>query len=357
MSFKKQVLVLKDVSEQNLPSCKPLTGIARIEIDGGIAQLFLSLINTPSQLGGEFFALVVDGHKQSHFFSLGTRPVSTIKVFESAPSIDCGVAIGIFLVKNSLPTLLAFSRTSEKDCSITQFKKIIADKQLEHFKHKRKTQTLSEKESINDVIYQPTVTQPEITSTEQFKKLENSICYDDEAVATENYYQYDCQPQKKLDQIKDFEQNVSNKDVLSSSPSPQKTHQEQPIANSAKNETDAHSSQNNANPVAYYEQVKRELTEIFEKFPQEPTLQKLFHKSKWAKIYYSKEKYYVVGVIMENEREKFICYGVPGVYSPTPPEQLKGFCSFVPASIFNMTGAGYWMLFQDAFSGKCVLHK
>ena len=92
-------------------------------------------------------------------------------------------------------------------------------------------------------------------------------------------------------------------------------------------------------------------------FPEEPALSKIIPESRWAKINYSSDKFYVVGVINENEKEKYICYGVPAKYSAKPPKELKGFCSFVPLSYFDMKGDGYWMMFQSAITGECVKPK
>jgi hypothetical protein len=62
----------------------------------------------------------------------------------------------------------------------------------------------------------------------------------------------------------------------------------------------------------------------------------------------------VVGLVLESGKEKYICYGVPCTYSKNPPKELKGFCSFIPLSIFDLTGKGYWMMFQDAITGEHV---
>ena len=96
------------------------------------------------------------------------------------------------------------------------------------------------------------------------------------------------------------------------------------------------------------------MTSILNKFPPEEGLNKLFPDGKFVKINYSVDKFYVVGLIKENGKEKYVCYGVPAVYSPTPPKELAGYCSFIPLSIFDLNGDGYWMMFQDALTGKCI---
>ena len=76
--------------------------------------------------------------------------------------------------------------------------------------------------------------------------------------------------------------------------------------------------------------------------------------SDWVRIDFGKNKFYVVGVIREGKKPKYICYGVPAEKRGEPPDALKGYCSFLPASLFDLDGKGYWMMYQDAETGKNV---
>ena len=69
---------------------------------------------------------------------------------------------------------------------------------------------------------------------------------------------------------------------------------------------------------------------------------------------FSRNKYYTVGVICDEKKPKYICYGVPAESRGEPPDALKGYCSFLPLSVFDLSGKGYWMMFQDAETGECV---
>ena len=83
-------------------------------------------------------------------------------------------------------------------------------------------------------------------------------------------------------------------------------------------------------------------------------MENIFKDSRFAKIAYSENKYYVVGVIKENDMEKYICYGIPDKFSEHAPKELEGYCSFIPLSVFELDGNGYWMMFQDACTGECL---
>ena len=104
----------------------------------------------------------------------------------------------------------------------------------------------------------------------------------------------------------------------------------------------------------YYQSAKDELDNLFRKFPTENSLSSVLPNSKFCRINYSADKYYVVGVVKEKNKEKYICYGVPSNYAEEPPKELKDYCCFLPKSIFNLKGDGFWMMFQDAVTGNCV---
>ena len=107
----------------------------------------------------------------------------------------------------------------------------------------------------------------------------------------------------------------------------------------------------------YYLYKKKELEEIFIKFPEEENLKNCIQNSRWAKITYAENKHYVVGVIGKAGEEKLICYGVPGNYTLGAPKQFKGYASFLPISLLNKTGEGYWIMFQDAVTGDSIKEK
>ena len=79
-------------------------------------------------------------------------------------------------------------------------------------------------------------------------------------------------------------------------------------------------------------------------------LEKFLEINKKAPIYVSSrafEPHY-------NGKEKYICYGVPAPFSKEPPKELKGFCTFIPASVYDLFGNGFWMMFQCAETGECI---
>ncbi len=330
MQYVKKVLVLKN-AENNLNLNKRLNGLLRIEIENGVAEAHVSLVNLPSFALENFFVLFIDGEKKEFEFDLGTRPTSSVHWFPILPKIEKGVCAGVYTIKDSLPLLLGFA----SDCdflSLQDFKKVLADRCL--VRHKKLV-----KDSV--VPEQNPCTNPQ-------------SLYNDEAVATENYFELDDEINEKLLSLKEKEnESLQLKNELFDCNCEKEAQKDLSPNSCTQNEKDPAQCQE-FKGLRHFDTVRAELDEIFFKFPKDEDLSKHFKNSRWARIYYSQEKYYVVGVVYEDEQEKYICYGVPAKYSKTPPKELDGFCSFIPLSVFDMFGAGYWIMFQDAESGKCV---
>ena len=329
MSYAKKILVLNQTAEGFSVADKRVSAIVRIEKDGGIFTLYLSAVNFAAA-DGNFHLAVCSRDKSLFTFPLGNRPASLTKEADFPEGVTEGFAAGIVFAKNDLPTLVAFSDCEACKIEKADFKKLLINKFLHHLKQE------SDKASLP-----PAFTDDAILRA-----------YDDEAVATENYYLLDEKIKEKLDYIERTE-NAGLKTSLRDSESKEGTQKNEPNDNGDKTE------ERLAKPETtdYYQTAKPKLESIFFKFPEEKTLSSIIPESRWAKVNYAGDKYYVVGVIKKDGKERYVCYGVPAKYSATPPKELKGYCSFVPSSFFDMKGDGYWMMFQSAITGECVKPK
>ena len=188
--------------------------------------------------------------------------------------------------------------------------------------------------------------------------------YDDEIVASENYYEYPDADVKNLKIREDTHADTeiaADENARNAGTDPHEGTETAVRADAGKDE-DAQSLFRIASAerlredesACYYERVKKDLDALFEKYPPEETLCRCIPLSKWVKIDFSRGKYYTVGVIFDNKKPRYICYGVPAEKRGEPPEALKGWCSYLPASVFDVDGKGYWMMYQDAETGGCV---
>lgn len=104
----------------------------------------------------------------------------------------------------------------------------------------------------------------------------------------------------------------------------------------------------------FFELVGDQIDELFAKFPVDENLAKLIPNSKWVRVDYDGTgRDYIIGLIYENEVLKYICYGVPGRYDTEPPTELKKFSQWLPLDPGNPDD-GFWVMFQDAFTGDSV---
>ena len=369
MDYLKKLIVLKQ-TENCFNNRLPLTALARIEIENGVGEFHFSLVNLVKEPNCKYFTLLIDSKGKTFEFELKTNSTTIYSHFLTLPSLEKGVSAGFYSVKDFVPITLAFG-CEKGGKGLEYFKKIVAEKCLNLHKEQAKMQK-------NQPFLDKNLT-AENCDLEQNKKdeflTENSSliepnaccnnendCYNDEVVATTDYFLLDDQIQQKLKALRDYEnEKLSLENELPNSQNEQETEKEPSLFNAYEDETSAGMCKENLEDFLdankqnnHLEKVKTQLDSLFLTNPEEQDLQNLFLGSKWAKIYYSTDKYYVVGLITLQKDKKYICYGVPSVYSKEPPKALKGYASFVPKSVFDMHGDGYWIMFQDALTGKCV---
>lgn len=122
---------------------------------------------------------------------------------------------------------------------------------------------------------------------------------------------------------------------------------EKEMANSQSNE--------NENDDTFFDGIKEQIQNLFDKYPEEEFLNDIIPNSKWVKIDYEQNgEYYVVGLMYEDDKIKYVCYGVPGMYAPESPKELSGFSQWLPLDSTKPQGFGYWITYQDADSGENI---
>ena len=165
--------------------------------------------------------------------------------------------------------------------------------------------------------------------------------YDDEMIADENYYEFSDVDIKNL-RVKD-DNGEKNEDAGIFGET----------RGSRAEKDDEHSGDENEKREGgiFFEKVGADVNEIFKSNPREEDLEKMVFASRWARVTYTDDKFYVVGVIYDNSLPEYICYGVPGNYGEKP-ENFRGFCSFIPSSPFRLKSDGYCVMFQNASNGK-----
>lgn len=106
----------------------------------------------------------------------------------------------------------------------------------------------------------------------------------------------------------------------------------------------------------FYNLIADQLDELFSRYPRERSLEQLVDNSMWCRIDADIDnKYYVVGIIKEDNDIKYICYGVPGNYNTQPPLEMRGYSQWLPTDTTDPYNNGYWVMYQDSDTGENIL--
>ena len=101
----------------------------------------------------------------------------------------------------------------------------------------------------------------------------------------------------------------------------------------------------------FYINIRCKLEEIMTINPECKELERLIPDSKWVKVYYDEDEYYVVGILTEEGAVKYLGYGVPGVEGIRPPKEAEELCDFLAS---DGEEEGYWIMLQKADNGELV---
>ena len=167
--------------------------------------------------------------------------------------------------------------------------------------------------------------------------------YEDEAIAEDNYYEY-----AQTDESGDTVCTNSQKEERTRTAVP-----DEEIVGAVQKESGLNSKKTLSHGGSFYDKMKGEIEGLLSAYPAESTLCALIEGSKWVKINYGDDKYYVFGVIYSGGNPQYLCYGVPSEGQTSPPESMAGLASFVPANADGSRG-GYWVMYQDAATGASI---
>ncbi len=105
----------------------------------------------------------------------------------------------------------------------------------------------------------------------------------------------------------------------------------------------------------FFDLVSDQIEDLFSKYSNEPSLEKLIPNSKWVKVEYEDNSNpYVLGLIYDDIKLKYICYGIEGEFSTNPPKDLENYSQWLPLNPDNISLGGYWVMYQDALTGENI---
>ena len=340
MNYVKKMCILRQAKQGFSGDGKALSGLIKIEQYGKNLAVEVSIINFAPLVSGEYYCLLSDNKGKTEMLSLRGKSLFNILSDLDISNGFCGI---ICYVKNEIvPIAYGINGNGSYD-----WRSILNATLPPVF-----PTSLEENAAANTAqedLLKDNFVQKQATMSETNKKEEVFIAqYDDETVASNNYYEE-----------KENEQCTNPK-------SSENAHAKSEDKESGE-ETGLHASENGdadcvlhpfaKNSDGYYLSVKQELEELFAKHPEDHTLDGAFSCSRWARIKGTKENpEYLVGVLYDDGKALYICYALKAENKNEPPEEIKHVCSFVPQSVYEEE-KGFFVIFQSAASGECVKPK
>lgn len=339
MNYIKKLCILKQLSSGFAADGKKVSALLTAESFAGRLSVSLALIGFAPLSSGRYRLLLCDEHGGREIFDIPNASGINAKRASALDIADGFGCLVCFIGNKTTP--VAFGKCGDKTYDVKKLCAALDEEESPQKQQPRESAANAAKPNA-----------PAAPLSKEIPSPEPAQPYDDEVVATENYYEFDDVDRENL-KIKE-KSDDGNTDGKSGAA--------ENGAEIAGKDEDAQSlfrlagSENlrEDERACYYDKVKGELDELFENHPAEEELGKCVPLSRWAKVAFARNKYYTVGVICDEQRPKYICYGVPAEKRGEPPEALKGKCSFLPLSLFDLDGKGYWMMFQDAETGQCV---
>ena len=377
MNYIKKMCILRQIRQGFSGDGKSLSGLIKIEQYGKNLAVEVSIINFAPLVSGEYYCLISDGNGKTEMLSLRGKSLFNILSDLDISGGFCGIicyvkgevvpiAYGIngnksydwkAILNATLPPV--FPRKSEK------FRGEIApsaDVRLSEFQAEPPTPQepsappialasetppppLPPEQPQPAPTPDPTVPQEDSTPPTHGNEITaKSDGYNDERMATDNYYE------EKNDECELLQKTSENAHTQSAA-------QEQAEKTGIDVKENVHAEDVlhpiKTDPDGYYLSVKREIDGLFQKYPRDKTLNGAFACSEWVRIQGTpKAPEYLVGILREDGRARYICYALSTDDKDAPPEEIKNVCSFVPISPYSQKG--FFVIFQSATTGECI---
>lgn len=336
MNYVKKMCILRQVKQGFSGDGKALSGLVKVEQYGKNLAVEVSIINFAPLVSGEYYCLLSDEKRNTEMLPLRGKSLFNIL---SDMDVSSGFCAVVCYVKNEIvPIAYGVNGNGNYD-----WRDILASTLPPLFGKKTEQKTVTaiadaedKNEEIDEEIDEEIHPQTETAASR----------YDDDTVATENYYQAEEERGQEL-----FCQTGGDA-------------QTQSETENEREETGADASENvdaerllhpfKTDSDGYYLSVKSEIDELLKNYPRDDRLCGAFSSSEWARIKGTEDDpQYLVGVVYEDGKARYVCYALKAENKNEPPEEIKNVCSFVPASPFDEE-TGFFVIFQSAATGECI---
>ena len=317
MNYVKKMCVLRQVKQGFSGDGKTLSGLVKIEQYGKNLAVEVSVINFAPLASGEYYCMISDGKGKTEMLSL--RGKSLFNILSDVDISDGFCAVICHVKTDFVPIAYGVNGNGYYDWRAI----------------------------VNSTLPPVFPTGPDATEKDNVPTMAalNNELYDDDTVATTNYYE---ENEDEREQFKETENHARTKSAAA-----------QPNAEEGTNAAENGDAPRVLHPFqthsdGYYLSIKAELDELFSKHPKDDTLKDAFSCSEWVRVRGTVDNpQYLVGVLYDDGRAKYILYALAAQDRNNPPEEIKEVCTFVPLSYFE-ENTGFFIIFQSASTGECI---
>ncbi len=320
MRYIKKMCILRQVKQGFSEDGKSISGLVKVEQYGKNLAVEVSVINFAPLSSGEYYCILADVHNKTEMLPLRGKSLFNIL---TDMEIEQGFCAVICFVKNDVSPI-AYGVNGE---GVYEAKKILAAAIPPANRFLTKNAQSSE-----------------IAHSESASEKSDGL-YNDERLASENYFKEAEDGQELLQEIiedapaKSATENESEEKGLDATEDVYAENVLHPFA---------------TEPDGYYLSIKAEIDELMRNYPKDDTLCGAFSCSEWVRIKGEEgNPQYLVGVVYDGEKARYICYALAAVDKDNPPEEIKDVCAFVPTTLFDEE-KGFFVIFQSTATGECI---
>lgn len=304
-AYVKKIAVIKQVKGGFSADGGCVSGIVKCETYAGFLKVEVSLINFAPLTEGRYVLGVTDGLNTVTFEGLSYEG-------EGEFNLSCGFAFLVCFCHNTVAPV-ASAACGQLACALPDLKE-------------------------------------EMAKRENLRPPKGGAAYDDEAISEVNYYEsaYEGGTAVREAQTQEKERDAggeNEKDTCAV-----EGEKESRVSEAAAVESGDNGAVGGLAGGDFYSRMEGDIKRIFANYPAETALENAMEGSRFARITYGGNKFYVFGVLKVEGKPRYICYGVPAFNSETPPPSLKDCASYVPTE-----NGGFWMTYQDASTGVSIV--
>ena len=355
MNYVKKMCILRQIKQGFSGDGKTLSGLIKMEQYGKNLAVEVSVINFAPLVSGEYYCLLSDGNGKTEMLALRGKSLFNLLTDLDITNGFCGI---ICYVKNEVVPI-AYGINGNKTYDWRAILNAALPPVFPNVKGGTikgeiagtATQTPQNEppryEMKPDPLPPPKPQAPteEITPPENAPIPPREMDYNDETVVTENYYE-------RKENGCDLPEKTENNARTEGATEIERTEKGSNPTQDGDAPRVRHAVK--TDPDGYYISVKAEMDRLFKEYPRDKTLNGAFSCSEWVRVKGTpQEPQYLVGVLKNDGKVRYICYALWAEDRNNPPSEIKNVCTFVPIDVYD-DNRGFFVIFQSAATGECV---